>query len=615
MKLRHAVPLGVNENPASYTSRIAALYELSAREFCLDWSLRFQSVVDGNAEAIAKIAQLGGVDPAALAAHAFVRGEKHSCTYRGERLVRPVLSRLRVRVCPRCLQEDIGARPDLAPHLAAYNRGPWAIEAVKTCPRHNLGLVAVSIDPAPNSMHDFVQHVSPALGRLDRLIKKAPRRRPSGLETYVLARLAGEHISPFLDGLELHAAIKTAEMIGAVAVFGRTPNLRRLSDDDWWRAGAAGFEIAAAGVPAIGGFLTGLQRSYRYGRGGNEGPQAMFGRLFQWLEFGAEHPAYDPVRAVVGRHIGDRLPVGPGDVVFGVPVAERRLHSIRTLSVQTGMHPKRLGKLLRAARIVDGDQTTLADNIVTFDAKAAAAVVSRAKGAMSLPAAGEYLNAPRMHRRLLAEQGFIRPCVPAAEFSANDQYAQADLDEFLRRLHDGAHAVGKPKPGQRSIPAAAKHACCSAANIIRLVLDKKLGWVGHLIGADGYLAVLVDVDEIRAKTRGPEHGGVTQCEMTELLCTSDGVVHALMKAKNLKTFIARDPINHCPAVLIRADDAKRFQQKFVSLFALAKERGKHFKAVKNELDAAGVEPAFKPKKIGATFYRRRDVRVDNVDVV
>jgi hypothetical protein len=608
MKLRHAVPLGVNENPASYTSRIAALYELSAREFCLDWSLRFQSVVDGNAEAIAKIAQLGGVDPAALAAHAFVRGEKHSCTYRGERLVRPVLCRVRVRICPRCLQEDIGARPDLVPHLAVYNRGPWLIEAVKTCPRHNLGLVEVSNDPVPGAMHDFVHHVSPVLGRLDRLAEKAPRRPPSGLENYVLARLGGTRRTPFLDGLELHAAIRICEMIGAVAAFGRTPNLRRLSDDDWWRAGAAGFEIAAGGPPAIGAFLTELQHTYPYGRSGLEGPQAVFGRLYQWLEFGAENPAYNPVRAVVASHIRDHLPVGPGDVVFGIPVAERTLHSIRTLSMQTGMHAKRLGKLLLGAGIIRGDQTTLTDNIVVFDAKTADAVVAKAKGALSLPAAGRYLNAPRVHIHLLAKNKFILPCVPAAKFSANNQYAIADLDAFLRRLLGGGHAVGKPKLGQMSIPAAAKRACCSAANIIRLVLDKKLSWVGRLIGTDGYLSVLVDVDEIRAKTRGPEHGGVTQCEMTELLCTSDGVVHALIKAKNLKTFIARDPINHCPAVLIRADDAKKFQHKYVSLFALAKERGRHFKAVKNELAAAGVEPAFKRKKIGATFYRRSDCK-------
>jgi hypothetical protein len=46
-------------------------------------------------------------------------------------------------------------------------------------------------------------------------------------------------------------------------------------------------------------------------------------------------------------------------------------------------------------------------------------------------------------------------------------------------------------------------------------------------------------------------------------------------------------------------------QKFISLFALAMQRGQHFRAVKKELEAAGIEPALDPKKkVGATFYRR-----------
>jgi hypothetical protein len=45
----------------------------------------------------------------------------------------------------------------------------------------------------------------------------------------------------------------------------------------------------------------------------------------------------------------------------------------------------------------------------------------------------------------------------------------------------------------------------------------------------------------------------------------------------------------------------------VSLFAIARQRKRHFMAVKKELQDAGVEPVFNPRKIGATFYRRADV--------
>jgi hypothetical protein len=606
VSLNLTVPLGANETPASFASRLAASHRLPAREFCLDWGLRFQSVVDGNAEAIAKIASLGDASAETLMTHAFVRTQDRSYTHRGQRLVRQVLRRSRIHVCPACLKADIEDAPTLAPAIAPYHRAAWLIEVIKTCPAHRIALVEIADDLTPGGLHDFAFHVAPAVSRLDAMIDAAKRRDPSDLETYVLRRLDGTRTSPFLDGLDLYVAIRFCEMIGAVEVFGRTANLNRLNDDQWWRAGARGFAIAAGGAPAIGEFLSKLQNTYSYGRRGNAGPQALFGRLYQWLEFGAEHPAYDPVRAVVGRHIRDSLPVGPGDLIFGCPVEKRAQHSIRSLSTESGLHFKRLRKLLLGAGLIGGRQTTLADNIVVFDAKAADAVVAKAKGALALPTAGKYLNAPRVHIRLLAKRRFIQPCVPAAKFSANDQYAPADLDAFLRRLLAGAHIVRKPKPNQMSIPAAAKRTCCSAADILRLILDRKLDWVGQASGQRGYLSVRVDIDEIRHKVRGADHGGLTPRQVASMIGSAEKVIGPLVKARKLTTRTVINPINRCPQVVIMPNEVAAFQRRYVSLFALAKERRKHFKAVKNELNAAGVEPAFKPKKIGATFYWRRD---------
>jgi hypothetical protein len=48
-------------------------------------------------------------------------------------------------------------------------------------------------------------------------------------------------------------------------------------------------------------------------------------------------------------------------------------------------------------------------------------------------------------------------------------------------------------------------------------------------------------------------------------------------------------------------------REYVSLFALAKQQGRHFRAVKKELDAAGIEQALVPRKIGTRFCRRKDL--------
>ncbi len=118
-------------------------------------------------------------------------------------------------------------------------------------------------------------------------------------------------------------------------------------------------------------FLANLRDTYPFSRAGTEGPRALFGRIYHVLEFGRDDESYDLLRDIVGNFIRTRLPVGPGEVVFGKPVEQRVLHSIRTLSIETGLHPKRLRKLLRASGVLTDGSGDLVDANRLFDAQRA----------------------------------------------------------------------------------------------------------------------------------------------------------------------------------------------------------------------------------------------------
>ncbi len=152
---------------------------------------------------------------------------------------------------------------------------------------------------------------------------------------------------------------------------------------------------------------------------------------------------------------------------------------------------------------------TLPSHLVTFDAKPAEDVVRRIKGALTLSAAGKYLNAPRVHIHLLAKGRFIEPCVSVKAYAANNRYALEDLDGFLQRLLQGAHTVRKPKAGQVNIPAAAKRACRPAVEILRLNLDHKLSWLGKVAKQNVY-TVGSNIDRIKLTRTGVSvyQGGV-----------------------------------------------------------------------------------------------------------
>ena len=84
----------------------------------------------------------------------------------------------------------------------------------------------------------------------------------------------------------------------------------------------------------------------------------------------------------------------------------------------------------------------------------------------------------------------------------------------------------------------------------------------------------------------------------------------LIVGGHLKTATVINPINRCPNQQrhVTAEEVERFEREYVSLFVLAKQRGQHFRKVKQELDAAGIKPALDPAKVGATFYQIGDLR-------
>jgi hypothetical protein len=126
----------------------------------------------------------------------------------------------------------------------------------------------------------------------------------------------------------------------------------------------------------------------------------------------------------------------------------------------------------------------------------------------------------------------------------------------------------------------------------------------RLAGERGYMSVLVDVEKVHALVRGRDHGGFTSVALKDRLQTTDRIARALMAQRHLKTVTVFNPVNCYPTVIVPAEEVERFKREYISLFTLAKQQGRHFRAVKQEFDVAGIRPALDPEKVGATFYRR-----------
>lgn len=599
-RLPLTIPFQAGETAMSFASRLAARNGTKARTLCRDFDLRFQGVVDGDPETLQGLADLAGVGGNALQSGALVKYGPLQWTYRGQVLHRTVLRRERIALCPACALADIEAWPRLRPTAAVYGRMGWLLNPVRTCPIHRMPLAIAANPPVSGFLHDFAHNAAAFLPSLAKLAAAAPRREPGALETYVQRRLADAATSPLLDPMPLAAAVRLCETAGAVSLWGPNVDLKRLSEEQRHAAGGAGYQAIGAGPDALRQLLSDLMGRFALSRR-IDGAGVAFGRLNTLFEVTQRDPAFEQVRAVARDFIVGHFAVRSGRVLFGEPAEGCRIRTIHTLAKDAGVHPKTLRKHLRAARLITEAQKATSSHSIRMGADQAHAIVEQLADTLSLGEAKEHINAARAQMTVLIEAGIVTPKVHMTGYGAQNRYATADLDTLMARLTRKAR-----KPARRdkvcAIPIAAKRCCCSAAEIVRLILDGKLRtYVGSM---RGYMGIMVDPLAAAKALLRPEAMGLSLRKAARELGTSDDALNALIAEKHIESFVGINPVNRCPQRLVAAKEIKRFKASYVSLWTLAKERRIYAATLRSKLERAGVTPAFDPVKIGARFYRR-----------
>ena len=604
MSLPITVPFHDGETPVSAASRLARANGADrAWRFCRDMGLTFRDVIDGNPATLDSLAELGGFDRQALGAWGIRRGPE-AFDLRSQTLSSSSLLRSHAIACPRCLAADM-ADKRVTTEVRPYGRAFWQIVGIRTCFLHHVALEDYRAPDEGGAAHDITSTIEPYLPAITDYAANASERAPSAFECYLRDRLVhGFGGAAWLDGLPFYAAMQVCEVVGAVAQHGPKVHMRQLDDDAMWHAGAAGYAIAGEGADGIRRFLDELQSSFRAGRHA-WGPRAMFGRLYEWLAHETADPAFHPVRDVIRRHVIQTMPVGPGDEIFGQAIAERRNHSVHSAAQAYGLHPKRLRKVLYDAGYLDDAGLVLTDERAMFDAATAEPFLERLARSVSMKRVESYLNARRPIPQMLRDHGYIRPFVAPGTANLGDYaFDTAELDRFLNQL---TSLAGTDTNDLKPIAASAKRANCSQMEVVDMLLKDRLVTVAEDPARYGYASVHVDVDEVRQKVRGPEHGGIKLRDIEKRMGWSTAVVRKLIEEGLLPARMAINPKNRCPQTVVDPEDLDAFDGEYVALHRLAQETGVHFKRLKRQLEEAGVAPDPRFQGVPATFYRRSDV--------
>lgn len=461
--------------------------------------------------------------------------------------------------------------------------------------------------------------VAPCDRELEAQILGRIHKTVSPLQDYVTARLAdeqrffGEMRSDWLDGQQIDQAARACEMLGACRTFGAHTDLDKLSLAQWDEAGAAGFEAAGGGSTGIRQALHEISvRSLR--EKGAGGPQAAFGRLYQWMQFNKSNQDRGPIMDVVREHILDTFPVEPGTLLFGMPVTKRRRHTAPTLSKSTGIHYKTIKHALVGAGLLPEDSDARNER-VAFDADAGEKLARRIQNSVPVTKIPAYLNCNRTQAQMLVKNGILPQLVQGLGRSGGvlKNVATDDLDDFLARFRMRGQPVRFAGENMLDVIAASEIARQTVTDIVRLVLDGRLSRVETLTEDLRFRSVLVDPEEIKAVAGNIEEEiGYSAQDVGKRLGILPSGTNCLRKTldRDGQPFLSAIEITNARGTVryrFAEEAISQFEQAHVSLPELSKERGQSSRAVSRELKEVGIEPIIRRELLGASIYRRTEL--------
>ena len=612
MTLTPKLPPLEDESLFSWCARLA---RFDAGQPCDDWlrmmRISQHSVINHDPACLDRLASLTGCSRSRVTACGVESLGDRSFRHRDEPFAHLFALRTQTTFCPACLLEDRDPAGPSAGHRVG--RVSWVFNPVRTCPRHGI-LLHRRAQAGYHERFQDMKRIAPGDSELEQLAYHAEPRSVSALQQYVQTRFTAGSGTAWVDRQRIDQTARACEMLGAVLLFGAHGDLDTLTLAQWDDAGNAGFGAAREGEEGIRRALEDVasesMRTYKTG-----GPQAIYGRLYQWLQFNKSKNDPGPFRDVLRAYIIDTVAIPAGTVLFGREVERRHRHSIRSLSKATGLHAKTLKHALSAAGFLDGDDTEKREEWASFDAAQGEAFAHRIRNSIPMTKIPAYINCNRTQAEMLVRQGILPKLIPDKVGSGRmlSNVAIEDLDEFLRRLLATGQPVKTPGAGMVDTLAASEIARQTVTDIVRLMLDGQLSRIEILAGDLKFRAALVDPQEVRRVAAGIENArGLTAAEVATRLGLRYGGVDRLRNARSpdgdrllpaIATSNARGTIRY----RYSEEAVARFAARHVALPDLAKERGVSARAMGNWLRDRNIEPIMPRNLLRAAIYRRADL--------
>ncbi|MBU0643282.1 MAG: TniQ family protein [Alphaproteobacteria bacterium] len=613
MTMLPALPTIPGESLTSYLNRVAKFHaDMDVFKFLAFIELSQGAVMAPKEDAMGRLSFLLGLPSREIERMTFVPLGGRMRSFCGEEVHSEFANLDKTSYCPACLLED--GKSDSLSAGFRVGRIHWRIEHIRTCEAHGIGLVR-----RKNANHtekfQLMSAVAPADDALCSMVRNAPKQKVSALQAYLTERLAGKAGPTWLDGQPIDLAARACEMLGVIISAGTHVNLKLLTDAEWNEAGHVGFSYAARGEAGITEALQLIMDRFKQA-GLRGGPQKVFGRLYQWLQYSNTNKAVGPIRDLVREFILDNLPVEVGSDLFGEAVGRQRVHSIHSLAKLTAGHHKTINRAMILAGLLDGDPERPSANNV-FDAEAGECLMERIRTSIPVKRLQGYFNCNRVQAEQLVRTGVIPRLVPNSENAIGvlKQVALEDADAFLERLMGAATETELASEGVMDIVSASEIARWPVIDVVNGILAGLFGTVELVDPSLKFKGILVDPIEVRETlSREKSEGRVGLDEGARIIGMPNHGLSALVKMRNADgaPYVVEYFVENSKGTTVRLFDVESlesFRLDHVSLKEIAEQQSFSTKVMKMKLDAHGVLPLAPKYELGRVWYRRKDLPI------
>ncbi|WP_375691721.1 TniQ family protein [Pseudooceanicola sp. LIPI14-2-Ac024] len=598
------MPHHPSESSMGFAARLGSLHTGGrTRPFLSDIGVKFDDLARGQSDAVRKLADIADVSAEAMIANTPRGIDRTHYDIRGEIVSAEFLASPYTVFCPVCLVADdqaSGGRTGLR-----HYQWIWQLNVVRTCPEHGLPLMRRKAGRIGDRFHELAIVVPETGPKLSELAASLEPRAVSPLQAYALDRLEGKRGPAWLDSQDIDQAVRASEMLGALALFGPKANLDKFTACDWDRAGAAGYAITAQGEDGIRRALTDLQ-SVAERKGDKLGPQAIFGRLYQWLSRSRSKKDPGDIKRILRDHIVATMELSGGTSILGEVLPERRLHTCATLASEMQLDARALWNVLVAKGLIPADAKPWVSNV--FDAARGREVALSVRRLVTLNALPEQLGCTRplaedlVRDRILAQ---IAPDAVDAPGRLKKSVDERDVDALLARVEAAAVPVEAVPADMVDLAIGAMKSRVPACEIVHLILAGKLSKVVRVAGTPGFAAIHVDAAETKA-VAAETLVGLSPAKAFGAVPLPDSSGWELIRRGYISVDEVRGDGDHV-IQRIRPEAIEAFLAEFTTETIIGKALGMGGEELKAEMKRARAKVHLRKRDIGIRIFRRSEL--------